>query len=208
MSEDEIKSAVIEEARKRFLSIGIADTQMNLIARSVGISRSTLYLYFPSKVELVFCVSRELMGSIARDAARHVASAGCANGFAEVHEHLSYLLGYYKENAHAARFFDEFDAIYSGDYPDVEETRRYASDMAEHMMTGIHAHVARGQADGSIRGDLDGKVLGSILIDGLYGMIQRLFPRKAHIEQEHNVSVSTVSDVFLSFLENEIKGAL
>jgi AcrR family transcriptional regulator len=205
MSEDEIKAAVVEEGRKRFLSIGIAGTQMNLIARSVGISRSTLYLYFPSKVELVFTVSRALMDFISRGVAQHVASAGCASGFDEVHAHLSYLLNYYKENANVARFFDEFDAIYSGDYPDVEETRRYASDMAEHMKIGIHAQVARGQADGSIRGDMDTKVLGSILIDGLYGMIQRIFPRKTHIEQEHNVSVSTVSDLFLTFLENEIK---
>jgi len=204
MSEEEIRAAVIEEGRKRFLNIGIANTQMNLIAKSVGISRSTLYLYFPSKVELVFHVARELLGSVTRSVNQHIDSANCQSGFSAVHEYLSFLLNFYRANTSIARFIDEFDSIYTGDYPDVEETRLYASDMAAYMNV-FYARIARGQADGSIRTDLPANVLGSVLVDGLYGFIQRLFPRKSHIEKEHDVSILEISDVFLSFLENSVK---
>ena len=204
MSEEEIRAAVLKEAHKRFLSIGIANTQMNLIAKSVGISRSTLYLYFPSKVDLVFRVARELMCSISRDAAGFVAAAKCPDGFSSVHHWLLYHLEFYRANISIAHFFDEFDAIYTGDYPDIEETKLYASDMID-SMNEFYALVARGQADGSIRSDMPASMLGSALIDGLYGVIFRLLPRKAHIESEHGVNIDEVIDFVVSQLEQSAK---
>lgn len=204
MSEQEIKAAVVEEACKRFLSIGIANTQMNLIAKSVGISRSTLYLYFPSKVDLVFRVSRELMCSISRNAAKYVAAADNQDGFSAVHRWLSFILDFYRANINIVRFFDEFDAIYTGDYPDIEETKQYASDMGA-SMNEFNTHVARGQADGSIRGDMSANMLGSVLIDGLYGVIFRLLPRKVHIELEHSVNIDDVIDHVFAVLEQSVK---
>jgi AcrR family transcriptional regulator len=43
---------ILQAARAHFLEHGFADTSMDVIARSAGVSKATLYAYFPSKEAL------------------------------------------------------------------------------------------------------------------------------------------------------------
>ena len=54
LSPEEIRVAVLKEAKEQFLNHGIADTQMKKIAEAVGIGRSTLYRYYAEKEQVVF----------------------------------------------------------------------------------------------------------------------------------------------------------
>ena len=54
--EDIRRSVVLRAARRAFMTQGFAATRMEPIAREAGVSTATLYLYFPSKVDLFAAV--------------------------------------------------------------------------------------------------------------------------------------------------------
>ena len=56
---EEIRSALVSTAKEKFLSNGIAGTEMKDIAASAGLSRSTLYRYMIDRNQLAFIVSSE-----------------------------------------------------------------------------------------------------------------------------------------------------
>lgn len=60
LSPEEIKSRIYEETKKQFLLRGIRNTEMKQIAQKVGVGRTTLYRYYPSREQLAFMVSLEL----------------------------------------------------------------------------------------------------------------------------------------------------
>ena len=53
---DNIKKAILEEAKKEFLSKGFNDASLRSIASNVGISVSTIYSYYKNKDELMTAV--------------------------------------------------------------------------------------------------------------------------------------------------------
>jgi AcrR family transcriptional regulator len=44
---------ILDGARKVFMDLGFDGASMNEIARAAGVSKGTLYLYYPSKEELL-----------------------------------------------------------------------------------------------------------------------------------------------------------
>lgn len=53
------KAVIFEAARKRFAHYGLAKTTMNDIAADVGMSKASLYYYFPDKESLFMAVVEE-----------------------------------------------------------------------------------------------------------------------------------------------------
>ena len=47
------KSLIIDAAKRIFSEIGYENTTLEMIGDSVGLSKQTLYYYFPSKEDLV-----------------------------------------------------------------------------------------------------------------------------------------------------------
>ena len=56
-SPDERRAAILDIAREAFLQDGYSGTSMSRIAAEVGVSKATLYSYFPSKKELFIAVT-------------------------------------------------------------------------------------------------------------------------------------------------------
>ena len=54
--EDSKVTAIIEAARKRFAHYGLTKTTMNEIAADIGMSKASLYYYFPDKENLFVAV--------------------------------------------------------------------------------------------------------------------------------------------------------
>lgn len=51
------KVAILRQARDLFLSRGYEETGMDEIAAAAGVSRTTLFNYFPSKIALLICMA-------------------------------------------------------------------------------------------------------------------------------------------------------
>lgn len=53
------REEILASARSQFLKEGYADTGMEVVARTAGVSTATLYAYFPSKAELFKAIVME-----------------------------------------------------------------------------------------------------------------------------------------------------
>ena len=197
--ESEIHATILSVAKQSFLQRGIEETQMNWLAKEAGISRSTLYLYFPGKSNLVMYVSGILMKEISQKANEHVAKLKAPDVMTALRHRLGFFLSYFKEHTEIIRFLDKFDAIYSDEYPNVGETDRYTADMVD-SANALYSLIKQGQTEGSIRDDISPNILGSLLMNSLFGIMQRMLTRRAIIEKEHNVHVQEVLDSFLDLL--------
>ena len=61
MAQDSKQDQIIEAAKKRFIHFGVAKTTMNEIADDLGISKASLYYYFPDKLNLYAAVLSQII---------------------------------------------------------------------------------------------------------------------------------------------------
>jgi AcrR family transcriptional regulator len=59
MSESELKSRILEAARDYFFTNGFSKTTMEEFAQSMGMSKKTIYKFFPGKEDLIREITRE-----------------------------------------------------------------------------------------------------------------------------------------------------
>lgn len=59
MSESELKSRILEAAREYFFANGFSKTTMEEFAQSMGMSKKTIYKFFPGKEDLIREITRE-----------------------------------------------------------------------------------------------------------------------------------------------------
>ncbi len=64
MSDTTIRSHLLTSSRKLFLKFGYSKVTMDEIAREMGMSKKTIYLYFPSKLKLIEEVIDEMKNEI------------------------------------------------------------------------------------------------------------------------------------------------
>ncbi len=64
MSDSELKARIFEVAKENFFNNGFSKITMEEFAQSMGMSKKTIYKFFPSKVELVREITHEKMNSI------------------------------------------------------------------------------------------------------------------------------------------------
>ena len=58
------KAGIVEAAGRLFVEQGLEDLSLATIARAAGISKGTLYYYYPSKEALVFDIAKKHVGDI------------------------------------------------------------------------------------------------------------------------------------------------
>jgi len=64
MSDSELKSRIVEAARQYFFTNGFSKTSMEEFAQSMGMSKKTIYKFFPSKDDLIKEITLEKLASI------------------------------------------------------------------------------------------------------------------------------------------------
>ena len=81
--------------------------------------------------------------------------------------------------AKAIKYLSEFDQMFSGDYPDTPEARKYVQFNRQRHDRQILLNILRlGTEDGSIRGDIDANMLELTIGNTLLGVAQRILPRE------------------------------
>lgn len=64
MSDSEIKTRILEAAKENFFENGFSKTTMEEFAHSMGMSKKTIYKFFPGKDELVRAITHEKLETI------------------------------------------------------------------------------------------------------------------------------------------------
>lgn len=63
-NKEEFRREILDAARELFAGDGYGNFSMRKLARRIGYSPTTIYLYFRDKDELLFCLSEELFSDM------------------------------------------------------------------------------------------------------------------------------------------------
>lgn len=172
------KRAVIEIAENLFLSQGLATTEMKEIARCASISRSTLYRMFDSRETLAFAVADKCLHELFDPKPMEIYGTD-RSGFEILRSYSSNLIETMIQGVRYVKYLSEFDQMFSGDYPDTPEARKYVQFNRQRHDRQILLNILRlGTEDGSIRGDIDANMLELTIGNTILGVAQRILPRE------------------------------
>lgn len=139
------RQAVLKEASRAFGRKGYHNTSLDDVARSLNISKGTLYNYVRDKQEILFECHKEAL-EIGDEAMAHAAAA--ADGAAQLRSAISFYLERIAENLGACAALLEVDALRP-------EDRKVAVERRRGFEQRISAMVERGIEDGSLKPGLD-----------------------------------------------------
>lgn len=153
LEREQRRAEILEAAQRVFTEHGLARATMGQVAAEARLSKGTLYLYFHSKDELfmglaaeVLDAAREVMAPIAEDEGR--------SGLVAFRDMASEYTKVALSKPHTIR--NALIWFASGDLVDTETEgfRTYRQKIGA-TQSLIFAVLSRGQADGSVREDLD-----------------------------------------------------
>lgn len=196
------KRAVIEIAENLFLSQGLATTEMKEIARCASISRSTLYRMFDSRETLAFAVADKCLHELFDPKPMEIYGTD-RSGFEILRSYSSNLIETMIQGVRYVKYLSEFDQMFSGDYPDTPEARKYVQFNRQRHDRQILLNILRlGTEDGSIRGDIDANMLELTIGNTLLGVAQRILPREKNYRQEYGCGREILYNVMELMLES------
>ena len=143
------RKALIQEAARAFSARGYHDTSLVDVARELGVTKGALYYYVKSKQEFLFeChMSAIELGDRAIEHARSIDGSGFDSVVALAHRYMELLVG----ESGTLAVLTEFDAL------EPENRKIVAAGRTRFGNTFLDL-IERGQADGSVRGAINGKM--------------------------------------------------
>ena len=194
------KDVIIACAEEMFIQNGFVGTDMGEIAQKAGVDKRTIYRYFKSKEALAFVIWGQVLEMVLE---KGMTATG-KNGY----EKLADSLALYVETALAhpeiIRFLGEFDHLFSGDYPDVEEAKLFVDYVKTHE-NAFSIYLKEGVRDKSIRDDLDIALTASTLSNIMIALCQRVIIRDKHLSEEQGYSAEVLPQAVQIILDG-LKG--
>jgi len=196
---DETRNRILTVARTLFTEKGLFDTQMIDVAAALEMSRTTLYRYFQDKLDLALAILQILMVEVQGS----WIDPGSGSGLSARDRAGLYLKRVWADsgpNASSLRYLAEFDAFFSGS----RIPEGFRAKMAEALPTAgdptFLALVIEGQADGSIRTDLDPHLVMATLLNAVRGLQQRVTLRGEVLVELRPQEADRLIDELLSYL--------
>lgn len=162
----ERREAILDAAAEVFGEKGAQAATMDDVAEAAEVSKGTLYLYFPSKDDLVVALAHRPLDAVL--ARFDGIDAEGLDGLAL----LRRLVAAHQEtqHAHAAQMRVAIGSICTGPPPVAAATsQRDYGDRVRRLRQHYLAAIQRGIADGSIRADVDPEEVGAALWAGMFG---------------------------------------
>lgn len=183
---EEIQRMILDEAKNQFLAKGIAETQMKDIAAKIGISRSTLYRYYPQKERLAFLITSQICEQLLVDSFSFKLPEN-ACGFDKVESFCYHYIDNLMKNTSVLSYLSDFDRMFENEYPNIPEAFSFLNGIQKNNKL-LASYLRQGQQDGSIVPYENPNLLASVLINTILSEAQRLFVRSDHFQQEHGYS--------------------
>ncbi len=183
----ETRDRVFEAALAEFRRVGVGAAQIEDIVRRAGVARGTFYLHFPTKDHVLMELMRRKQGELAERL--RATRATSARSF------LRRLVDFVLADAQAedAALWHELFAVL-GRHAGALRTEENA------LVEVISAHFAAAQERGEVRRDLTAFDLTSVLLPGVFGLLQmRLDEPPAELRQ----ALHRVADIFVRGIATE-----
>lgn len=114
---DDRRESILKSAEELFLVQGLEQTSMIDIAQSAGISKVTLYRYFPDRHPIAFEIAARMLDRITLRCG--VSDEGRSDK-ERIEESLLNMIRYFDELRDAYRYIGLFDHLYASSYPSRE----------------------------------------------------------------------------------------
>lgn len=164
------RARLLEAAITRLAETG-PDASFDAIAADVGLTKGALYHHFASKEALVEEVYKE---AVRRHAERVIAASADGDGRRRLHGLIAETARLYGSGTPFYRLLLRLHVEAGTSRPYLAQTGRLVQSRQRAYMTEL---VAAGQADGSIRADVDAEALGETVNAALQGfLVQQLEP--------------------------------
>jgi AcrR family transcriptional regulator len=146
------REAILDAAQKLIAEQGYHGMRMDGVADAVELSKGTLYLYFENRDALCAAVATRLIDTLLPFIESALEEA--STGLDAVQRLLKEYYHFTQENPHHFRFAIQW--LSSGErMDDSTEAFQIYRGRVGHMLSLVVASLQRGQADGSIRTDID-----------------------------------------------------
>ncbi len=176
------RQTILEVAEDLFIRKGIELVTIADITKAARITRPTLYQYFPSKEEIAMEIFKMVTGLWAeRD--RKLVWSFSGNGYQRVERFVRNHFERLLEDPREAAFIAEFNYLYA---------KQWSSDKALEIICGtlgeeernLRKAVEEGQADGSVRTDMEVELLVASIFNFNSGMMGRLGELGSKLDEE------------------------
>jgi len=137
---------ILDAALAEFAARGFAAARMEDIAGRAGVTKGTLYLYFPSKEELFKTLVRESIGAVI--AARQAEADMFEGSAAELLATVLRFMGYFARTSDRA-VLPKIMMAEAGNFPEL--VRFYRAEVVDRGMALLSAIIVRGIARGEFR---------------------------------------------------------
>ncbi|MBI9108422.1 MAG: TetR/AcrR family transcriptional regulator [Spirochaetales bacterium] len=197
------KERILQEAEKRFIDSGIANTLMKDIAAAININRRTLYRYFPTKDELAFEVEMIVMKQIQNYLSIEVEETENNTGFEKIEKYFDNVN--FEDIKELMKFTAEFDRYFQNDYPTPQLEESFVQSLNPHNDL-LYKYISEGIEDGSIRNDISADNLFHFISQNFFALFQRLVLREKHLKNEYCDQVDfqqLFKDILLSGIKNK-----
>jgi AcrR family transcriptional regulator len=196
---------ILNIAEDLFIQNGIDNVTIGEIAEASRLTRATIYKYFANKEliaqEIFKVVTRGWVERNERDV-WHVEGSG----YAQIERFLTSHFNYLFQTPREARFVAEFNYLYAKKWP-AETVKKLFLETLGVEREHIGDCIRRGQADGSLRGDIDAELMLAAVFNFNSGMLSRLGEMGNKIEGEYGLDVqvifSQICRVFLDGLKTQ-----
>jgi len=148
-----MKDKIIDVTLQLFRKNGIRSVTMDMVATELGISKRTLYEYFPAKDSLVeACLNKEL------ERRRQMAAEILSSSHHIVETYILFTWNYILELRRTHHLFmQDIRRLYPG------TLCKQASDFEAHLKEKVAAFVAQGQQEGVFRQDVNPELAAIVL---------------------------------------------
>ena len=183
------RNSILQCAEKLLLKNGYIHTDLSQIAAMVGIDKRTIYRYFESKEALAFAVWGDVLSQLM--------DIGMDIDVGSGYENLKKMLEVYVDSAIERRdrikFLGEFDHMFSGEYPKIEEAEDFISYIQTNK-SAVTLYINQGVADQSIRNDIDVDLVSSTISNMMLALCQRIVIREKHLKEEQGYAFEMLNE--------------
>ena len=204
---EETREKILVAAEALFIEKGFFDAQMKALAVAVGISRNSLYRYFPEKNDLGYAVLGVVLNRI-ESRFQLLLTDPVLNARLCGREQLRMVLktGFLNEDLRADfSFMAEFDAHFSGSRipPDFES--RVGTSVSTSMWSRVGEIVAAGMADGSIRQDFSQSALETLVLYSMKALQGHILLRRSALVGLSSAEVNQLVPNLITVLIDGLK---
>lgn len=149
------RNEILESAKNVFSSAGYHKADMNEIARCANIAKGTIYLYFPSKIELFIAVIKDGLENLAQKITSEIEIIN--SSVDKIKKAISSYMMFFSDNQELYRILL---------HPDLDfnvELRKFVKDVKLSKLPQLSATIKKGIEKGEIR-EVDEKSLSYMIL--------------------------------------------